>query len=504
MTIKIKAVAGDVTKFQVDAIVVNLFEGVLSPGGATGAVDKAMGGIISKLISEGETKGKQGEITLVHTLGKLPSPRILVAGLGKQEDFTVDKIRKVSAGVCRYLRGLGVSKAATIAHGAGIGGVDPEASAVAITEGAILGLYRFDKYRSKKDDNRELKELQIVEVDVKKVAAMNSGVETGRILSEAANLCKDMVNEPANYMTPSKMAEIAQQIAKDAGLEIEVFDKPQLEEMGMGALLGVARGSHQPPKFIVLRYWGDRRNKSNNLGLLGKGITFDTGGISLKPAQGMEEMKTDMAGGASVMCAMKAIAQLKPKINVTALIPATENMPGGDAQRPGDVVRAMNGKTIEVENTDAEGRLALADALSYARMKLKLGRLVDIATLTGAMVIALGHTYTGAFSNNEELVNSVIEAGRKSGEPIWHMPLHDDFKEQNKSKVADVKNTGGRPAGSITAALFLSEFSEDTPWVHLDIAGTARSEREKGYISEGASGVPVRTLVHLVLDLAKG
>ena len=501
---KIRAVAGDVTKLQVGAVVVNLFEGVAALGGATGAVDKAMGGVISRFIADGEIKGKQGEMTLIHTLGKMPSPRILVAGLGKQKEFDEDKIRKVSSSVCRYLRKLGVSKAATIAHGAGIGGIEPEASARASAEGAVLGLFRFDKSLSKKEDNnKELEELQVVEIDSKKVGAMNKGIEMGRILAEAANQCKDMVNEPANYMTPTKMAEIAQQIAKDAGLEIEVFDKPQMEEMGMGALLGVAKGSHQPPKFIVLRYWGDRRNKSNNIGLLGKGITFDTGGISLKPAQGMEEMKTDMAGGASVMWALKAIAQLKPKINVTALIPTTENMPGGAAQRPGDVVRAMNGKTIEVENTDAEGRLALADAISYARMRLNLGRLVDVATLTGAMVIALGHTYTGAFSNNDELVNNVIKAGKKAGEPIWHMPLHDDYKEQNKSKVADMKNTGGRPAGSITAALFLAEFSEDTPWVHLDVAGTARSEREKGYISEGASGVPVRTLVHLALDLAQ-
>ena len=498
---KIGAVAGDITKVQVDAVVVNLFDGVTQPVGGTGAVDRALDGAISRLIADGEIKGKNGEITHVHTWGKMPAAKVVVAGLGKSETFGQDGIRRVSAVVCRYLRKIGATTAATIAHGAGTGGIDAEASGQAIAEGAVLGLYRFDKYLSKKEGDKDLEELQVVEIDSKKVDELNRGIERGLVLADAANLSRDMVNEPANYMTPTKMAEIAQQVAGEVGLEIQVIEKDEMERLGMGALLGVARGSAQPPKMIILRYWGDRENEENNLGILGKGITFDTGGISLKPAQGMEEMKTDMAGGASVIGAMKAIARLKPKINVTGIVPATENMPGGSAQRPGDVVRAMNGKSIEVENTDAEGRLALADALSYARMKLGLTRLVDAATLTGAMVIALGHTYTGAFSNNQRLVDKVVEAGKKAGELIWQFPLHDDYKDQNKSDVADVKNTGGRPAGSITAAHFLAEFSESTPWVHLDIAGTARSEKEKGYIPKGASGIPVRTFVNLALEL---
>ncbi len=498
----IKAVSGDITKLDLDAIVVNLFEGVTTPGGATGVVDQSMDGVISRLISQGETKGKKGEITLIHTLGKIAPSRVLVVGLGKQQDFDQDTVRVVSAEACRYLQKLGVQKAATIAHGAGIGGMDPETSAQAITEGGVLGLYRFNKYISKKENDKEIEELQIVEVDPGKIEALNKGITRGRILAEAASLCRDMVNEPANHMTPTRMAEIAQQVAKEVDLEAQVLDRPQMEELGMGALLGVARGSEQPPKFIVLRYRGDRENEANNLGLLGKGITFDTGGISLKPAQGMEEMKTDMAGGASVISAMQAIGQLKPKINVTGIVPATENMPGGSAQRPGDVVRAMNGKSIEVDNTDAEGRLVLADALCYAR-RLGLTRLVDMATLTGAMVIALGHVCTGAFTNNQEMVDQVIRAGKKAGERIWQMPMYEEYKEQNKSDVADVKNTGGRPAGSITAAQFLAEFSEDTSWVHLDIAGTARAEKEKGYNPKGATGVPVRTLVNLTLELAE-
>ena len=499
----IKAVSGDITKLDVGAIVVNLFEGVTTPGGATGAVDRALDGAISKLISDGELKGKKEEITLIHTLGKMTPSRVLVVGLGKQRDFDQDTVRAVSAEACRYLRRLGVNKAATIAHGAGIGGMDPETSAQGIAEGAVLGLYRFDKYMSKNENNKKLEELQIVEVDSSKIDALNKGVDRGSIMAEAANLCRDMVNEPANNMPPTRMAEIAQQVATEMDLEIQILDRPQMQEMGMGALLGVAKGSDQPPKFIVLRYWGDRENEANNLGLLGKGITFDTGGISIKPSQGMGEMKTDMAGGASVISAMEAIGQLKPKINVTGIVPATENMPGGSAQRPGDVVRAMNGKSIEVDNTDAEGRLVLADAICYAR-QLGLTRLVDMATLTGAIVVALGHVCTGAFTNNQELVEKVIGAGKKTGERIWQMPMFDDYKEQNKSSVADIKNTGGRPAGSITAAQFLAEFSEDTPWVHLDIAGTARGEKEKGYNPKGATGIPVRTLINLALDLGQG
>ena len=499
----IKTISGDITQLDVGAIIVNLFEGVTAPGGATGAVDRALDRAISKLIEEGEIKGKSGELTLIHTLGKITPRRVLVAGLGKQAQFDQDTVRTVSAQASRYLRKVGVERIATIAHGAGIGGLDVKASAWAIAEGSILGLYRFDKYLSKKEDGKEIREILIVESDESKIPALNKGIETGRTLAEASNLCRDMANEPANYMTPTRMAEIAREVAEEGGLDIQVLERAQMEELGMGALLGVARGSEQPPKMIILRYSGDQGNESDNLGLLGKGITFDTGGISLKPAGGMEEMKGDMAGGASVIAAMKAISQLKPKINVTGIVPATENMPGGSAQRPGDVVRAMSGKSIEVENTDAEGRLVLSDALSYAR-HIGLTRLVDVATLTGAMTVALGHVCSGAFTNSQELCDQVIQAGKAAGERIWQMPMYEDYKEQNKSSVADVKNTGGRPAGSITAAHFLAEFAEDTPWVHLDIAGTSRTDKEKGYNPKGATGVPVRTLVNLAFKLSQG
>ena len=499
---EIKVVSGDITKQKVGAVVVNLFEGVTSPSGATGAVDTMLEGAISTLIEQGEIKGKRGELTLIHTFGKMPSDRVLVAGLGKQEDFDEETVRSVSAETCRRLRELPGSSAATIAHGAGIGGMDAKSSGRSIAEGSILGLYRFDKYKSSKDESRRLGELTIVEHDASKVEELERGVQEGSILAEATVVCRDMVNEPANHMTPTQMVEVALEVARSGGLEIEVFERDSIAKMGMGAFLGVAQGSREPPKLIVLRFKGDPSDESNSIGLLGKGITFDTGGISIKPAANMGEMKTDMAGGAAVISAMQAISKFKPRINVTAIVPATENMPGGGAQRPGDVVKAMNGKTIEIDNTDAEGRLVLADAVAYAS-SLGLPRIVDVATLTGAMVTALGKVYTGVFGNDQDLVDQVIEAGGEVGERTWQMPVLDDYKEQYKSDVADIKNTGGRAAGSVTGAQIIGEFAGEASWAHLDIAGTARSEGVKGYKTKGATGLPVRTLVRLAMNLAK-
>jgi len=393
--------------------------------------------------------------------------------------------------------------ACTIAHGAGIGGLDPSASGQAIAEGTLLGLYRFGPYLSSGDDTpQEFEELSIVERDSGRAELIELGVAAGRIMAEATALARDMVNEPANIMSPTQMAEVARRVAEAEGLALAVLDAPQMRELGMGALLGVAQGSEEPPKLIVLDYTGDPDHRHNNLGLVGKGITFDTGGISLKQAGGMEAMKGDMAGGAAVIAAMQIIGRLRPKINVTGLVAATENMPGGKAQRPGDVVRAMNGKTIEVINTDAEGRLVLADALCYARQK-GLSRLVDVATLTGAMVTTLGKACTGVMGNDQRLVDQVISAGRETGEKFWQLPMFDEYKELIKSDVADMKNTGGRQAGSITAALLLAEFVGDASWVHLDIAGTSTAEKAQGHLVKGATGVPTRTLARLAVKLAE-
>jgi leucyl aminopeptidase len=500
--VNIRVASGNITEQEVGAIVVNLFAGVKAPGGATGAVDRALDGGISKLIEDGEITGKLGETTLIHTLGKMTPARVLVTGLGGQDSFTLDTVRKITAESCRRLRRVGVETVASIAHGAGIGGLETAAVGQAIAEGAILGLYRFDKYKSSDKDRKDLSELTIIESDATKTKGLGQGVAEGTVIAEAVNLCRDMVSEPANFMTPTRMAETALEVAREGGMELEVFDRPDMAERSMGALLGVAQGSDEPPKFIIMSYRGDPDDDANNLGLLGKGITFDSGGISIKPASNMGAMKGDMAGGASVISAMKAIGKLKPKINVTAIVAATENMPGGRAQRPGDIVRATNGKTIEIDNTDAEGRLVLADAAAYAN-SIGLSRIVDVATLTGAISVALGKVCTGAFGNDQELTDHVAAAGDGVGERIWELPTYDEYKEQYKSDVADIKNTGGRGAGSITGAMIIGEFVGDSSWVHLDIAATSTSEKVKGYNPKGATGVPVRTLVALAQRLAK-
>jgi len=447
---EIKVVAGDITKIKTDAIIVNFFEGVESLDGDIAAVDKALGGAISQLISQGEIKGKLSEITVVHSLDKLPSSRVVVVGLGKQAELTSNKVRGAVAETCRWLRQKGVANIATIAQGAGINGISLKDAAQVVTEGALLGLYSFRKHITREDDKLgEIKQLLIVGSGEAK-PSLEEGSEKGRVLAEATNLARDMVNEPANYMTPGHMAEMAMRLAKSYGLEVSVLEQEQMAELGMEALLGVAKGSRQPPKFIILHYKGSDSTETN-VALVGKGITFDSGGISIKPSEKLEDMKGDMAGGAAVIAA---------------------------------------------------GRLILADALSYAK-KQGAKLMIDAATLTGACRVALGDVCTGAFGNEQELVDKVIAAGTEAGELIWQMPMYDEYKEQNKSDVADIKNVGGRLGGAITAAKFLAEFVDDTPWVHLDIAGTSLGEKERGYLVKGATGVPVRTLVNLVLSLAK-
>jgi len=494
--LEIKVIAGDITHIEADAIVVSLFEGE-QLNGAIAAVDKALDGAITRLTSRGGIKGKFGEVSIIHTLGKLSAGIMAAAGLGKRQDFTLDKVRGVAGESCRSLRKLNCHKIATIVHGAGCG-IDPEASAEAIVEGSLLGLYSFAKY--KKPEYEDIKEILIVDREEDKLPGLERGSYKGKVIAEATSLARDMVNEPANCMTPSRMAEVAKEIAGKSNLEINIFDSSDMEAMGMGALLGVSKGSSQAPKLITLSYKGDETSESA-IGFIGKGVTFDSGGISIKPSEGMSEMKDDMAGGAAVMAALSAIAQLKPKVNVVGIIPATENLPSGSALKPGDVIKAMNGKTIEVVSTDAEGRLILADALSYA-VKRGLSPLVDLATLTGACRVALGTEYSGAFGNDQELIDKVLGAADRAGEKLWQLPMPEEYKEQNKSEIADIKNTGDKYGGAITAALFLAEFADNTPWVHLDIAGTASSSKESGYIVKGATGIGVRTLIELALSLA--
>jgi leucyl aminopeptidase len=501
--LEIKVVSGDIAKTKADAVIVNYFEGHDSPGGETSSLDAALDGAISLLIKQGEIKGKCNEVTIIHSLGKLPADRVVVVGLGKQSELTLDKVRGAMSAACRLLRRKNVSVIATVTQGSGLAGIVPESSAQALSEGALLGIYAFRRHITKEADQGEITSLTLVSRDKNALPVIRRGVKKGIILSEATNLARDMVNEPGNYMTPTIMAEIASRVADTYGLEIDIFEKEQVQEMGMGAFLAVSRASVQPPKFIVLNYKGGKSG-ATDIALVGKGITFDTGGISLKSNESMvdQDMKGDMAGGAAVIAAMTAIARLKPKINVLAVVAATENMPGGNALKPQDIVTAMNGKTIEITSTDAEGRLTLADALSYARQQ-DSRLLIDIATLTGAVQAALGDACSGGFTNNQEFLDRVIAAGDEAGERIWQLPMYEEYKDQNKSEVADIKNTGGKLAGAITAAQFLSEFVGDTRWVHLDIAGTFFSDKERKHLVRGATGIPVRTLVNLVVSLAK-
>ena len=493
---------GNIEESKVDSLVLGFFENAGVTTGKIQVIDRALNGGITQLVSAGDIKGKVGEANLIYSLGKLPAARIVIVGLGKQSDLTKDRIRQASAIALRILRQKGAKEVAIEAIGSGINGITPLEAAQSIVEGAILGLYSFKKHVTKEKEQDDIKQLSIIEFEEKDIERLSEGINRGKVIANAVVLARDMVNEPANYMTPVDMAETAKGIAETYGLKINIFDTAQMRELGMGALLGVSQGSQQPPKFIVLRYKGNDETEKIDVALVGKGITFDSGGISLKPSENLDEMKGDMAGGAAVMAAIAAIAELKCKVNVLAIVPATENMPGGKAYKPGDILTAMNGKTIEIITTDAEGRLILADALAYVKT-FDVGCIIDVATLTGACHIALGEVCTGVFGNNQNVIDRIIESGKDTGELMWQMPMYDQYAELIKSEIADLKNSGGRWGGAITAAKFLEEFVGNTPWVHLDIAGTSDTKKEQGYIVKGATGIPVRTLIHFILDLAK-
>ncbi len=509
-TIKVSAVHGDITTIEADAVIVNLFEGVTTPGGGTGAVDQALGGAISRLITQGEVKGELGKTATIlcgnagggSGSGGLAAHKVIVVGLGPAGSFNLERVRKAAGSAWRAATASGkVKTVATILHGAGIGGLDPAQCARAVAEGSALAAYTFQAFKSKPSLSTA-GELVIVERDRGKLASIQEGVARGLLMADATNFARDMVNTPANHMTPTHMAAAATTMAREVGLECTVLEKADMERLGMGVLLGVAQGSVQPPKLIVLRYKGSGSGDGGNHGLLalvGKGLTFDSGGISLKNRDGMEAMKDDMAGGAAVIAAMKAIAQLKPAADVAGIVPCTENLPSGSALKPGDVVQAMNGKTVEIISTDAEGRLILADAVAYA-VSLGASTIVDVATLTGACGVALGSgLYSGLISTCDSLVEAIHAAGVAAGEHYWRLPSDDEYKEQLKSPVADLKNTGGRLGGTITGGLFIGEFAGKTCWAHLDIANTCFAEKEAFHQPKGATGVAARTLAELAV-----
>lgn len=436
---------------------------------------------VAELKASGEFTGKSGELAIAHLPAGFAAKRLVLVGGGKRA--SLDLRRTVGAAV-RSLKAKGVKKLAWVL-------ADGDAAAAA--EGALLGNFECDHHKSSKD-SKSLDMFVLVATE-----AAREGVTRGVILAESQNFTRELVNEPANILTPGVLAQRAQAMAAESGLECELLDQDRMKQLGMGSLLGVAMGSSEPPYLIVVRYKPASAKSADHLGLVGKGVTFDTGGVSIKPAEGMEKMKYDMAGGAAVLGAMRAIARLKPSIAVTALVPAVENHINGRAQRPGDIVTSLSGKTIEVLNTDAEGRLILNDAITYAQ-RLGCTHLVDAATLTGAIVVALGHVNIGAFTNNDAMMARVSAAGKAEGEKMWQMPLDDEYKELLKSPFADLANIGGRWGGSISAAWFLREFAGETPWVHLDIAGTAWLDEAKPYMAKGPSGVAVRTFARLAMD----
>lgn len=465
--------------------------------GVTKDVDAALGGAIADALAAGEIRGKLGEHVLIYAKGQ-PYRRVLAISLGDQSSFEPYFLARYAGSAVRYLGRRNVEKIAVALPPQAAGREAICASFVA--EGAITGTFETTIYQDRPERPLAANEVVIPGAGFE-AAEIERGIARGTAIGEAVNLARRLAVTPANDMTPTHLADEARKVAESNGLEIDVLDEARARAEGMGSFLSVAQGSSQPPKMIVLHYNGDPSSKEV-LALVGKGITFDTGGISIKPAERMEEMKYDMSGGAGVIAAMSAIGRLKPKLNVIGIVPATENMPGGKATKPGDIVKAMNGKTIEVINTDAEGRLILADGLVYAR-KLGATKIVDAATLTGACVIALGHASSAAISNDDAFVGEFLAAAKPTGERYWQMPYYEDYTMQMKSDIADLKNTGGRAAGTLTAAAFLREFVDGTPWIHLDIAGTAYLDNESGWQAKGPTGTPVRAFLALVDSLSQ-
>jgi leucyl aminopeptidase len=489
----------DLANVEADALAVIAFErpeGVTSISGDSAAIaDAATGGWISEIYATGEFTGKLLDQAVLPRPARLKAKRLIVIGGGKQDKFTSAEMRKVAAAV---LRAWKPKKCARLALAIDVA-QQTEEMAAAATEGALLGDYEPDVYKTGPEKNEARVESFALVSNASN--AMDAGLARGRILADAQNFTRTLVNEPGNRLTPTILAERARAMAQEFGLACDILSADRMKQLGMGALLGVAMGSAEPPVTIVLSYTPSQPSSTaTHLGIVGKGVTFDTGGISIKPSDGMEKMKYDMAGGAAAIGAMRAIAQLKPSVPVTAVIPSVENMPGSRAMRPGDVVTTLNGKTVEVLNTDAEGRLILCDALEYAQ-RLGCTHLIDAATLTGAIVVALGYVNVGCFSNNDEFRGRVLAAAKAEGEKMWPMPLDEEYKDLLKSPIADLANIGGRWGGAVSAAKFLEEFSGGKPWVHLDIAGTAWLEEAKPFLAKGPSGVCVRTFVNLAMSM---
>lgn len=490
--------AGKPEKLKTACLVVGVYEDK-ELGVAAGELDQALGGLISDMVHGGDMKGKAGSTLVLHRPAGCQAKRVLLVGLGKKEETGVKEktYRDAVAASLRFLAGSGATDALIAFCGEPVAGRE---LAWKLRQAALMSVadeHRADGLKSKREDApHKLKHLDFLLADKDEAGAAERALAEGKAMGEGMNLARALADLPANVCTPSYLADQAKALAEEFKLKIEVLDRDDMEKLGMGALLSVARGSHEPPRFIVLSYRGGKK-KEKPVVLVGKGITFDSGGISLKPGADMDEMKYDMCGAASVLGTMRTAAMLKLPLNVVAVVPATENMPGGRATKPGDIVTSLSGQTIEILNTDAEGRLILCDALTWAE-RLEPACVVDVATLTGAVAIALGAAASGLLANDDELAGELLAAGRDAADKAWQLPLWDEYQEQLQSNFADMPNIGTKGAGSITAACFLSRFTKKYKWAHLDIAGTAwKSGKDKG-----ATGRPVPLLAQFLLNKA--
>jgi leucyl aminopeptidase len=486
------------SSIQTDAVVTYIFDKDNKIDGVLADIDQAMAGHIAALAAGGELTAKPLEMVLLHFPEGMDAKRLLLVGAGKPDKFETNDLRKIAGTALRYLKSRGVKKFVFLARE----GERGPAAAQAVAEGLLVGDFESDKYRTDKKNIREIQSVSLAGFEAVPAAALTAAVENGRVIAESQNFARDLINEPSNRLTPRMLAARAEAMAKEVGLRIEILDERKISELKMGALIGVAQGSFEPPRVIVVHYSPDNpKPGAPVLGLVGKAVTFDTGGISIKPAENMEKMKYDMGGGATMLGAMRALAYLKPAVSVIAVIPATENMPGGHAQKPGDVQTAMSGKTIEVINTDAEGRLILADGITYAK-KLGCTHLIDAATLTGAIQVALGTVHVGAFGTPREFLDQFLASTKSAGEKMWPMPMDDEYEELIKSTIADIRNTGtGKGGGAITAAWFIKEFAEDIPWVHLDIAATCWVDEGRPWLAKGPTGIAIRSIIDFAMKL---
>ncbi|MED0669158.1 leucyl aminopeptidase [Aneurinibacillus aneurinilyticus] len=496
---KVKISTETISSIATDCLIVTYCEDQDTVKGYAKSVDAALEHRISQLIAEKEIRGTFGEVTLLHNWGKIPAKRTLILGLGKEKELTAAKVRDAIGIAARHAQKKGIKN---VTFGVSNYYVEkrfwnPVDIVQGVVEGVELGTYTFSGYKKREEQPSVIEEFILVVSGDLEQSAIQAGLERADSAAYATNLARDLVNEPGNKMTPAILAERAREVAHRRNMEVKVLNKAELEELGMGALLGVGQASTNEPKMVVIKYNGAADSKEV-LGYVGKGITFDTGGIQVKPDEGMGEMKTDMAGAAAVIAAMDGIGALQPHVNVIAVIPTCENMISGNNLKPADVITSFSGKTIEIVHTDAEGRLILADGVAYAKHQ-GATKLVDVATLTGSVVSALGHAATGMITNNAEWLEEVKSAARIAGEKVWELPNFEEYQEYIKSEIADIKNDAGRPAGCIQGGIFIGAFAEDTPWVHLDIAGTAVTDKDKGHNPAGATGVAVRMLIQLAI-----